>query len=113
GVDWHAHHSWPMFVGGLPAQPLMGIRGFVHLSVLHPLLNPVLTTTFRVTTSTTKNAAFIARMATPAGRADRNRMAAELTAFYAAFSAGSCSPGIPPAAYAAGIAAALVFLGGP
>jgi hypothetical protein len=108
----HAHHSWPMFAGGLPVQPLMAINGNLHLSILHPtLLDPFLKARFGITRSIALNAAFIASLS--ADRKLRNRLAAELTAFYVGFSAGSCSPGIPPTVYGSGIGASLLFHGGP
>jgi hypothetical protein len=65
---------------------------------------------FGITTSTVANAPFIARLA--ANRPLRRRFAAELTAFYVAFSASSCKPGIPPTVFGAGIGASLLALGG-
>jgi hypothetical protein len=101
-----------MFAGGLPAQPLMAINGNLHLSILHPtLLDPLLKLRFGITRSIGLNAAFIASLSVD--RKLRNRLAAELTAFYVAFSAGSCSPGIPPFVYGSGIGASLLFHGGP
>lgn len=112
----HGHHSWPMFAGGLPPQPLMGIRGVIHLSILHPgLLNPMLIATFSkdglVSNKTTANVLFIAKLRT--NRQLRNQVSAALIAFYAAFSAAECSPGIPAGVYGAGILASLLALGGP
>jgi hypothetical protein len=112
----HGHHSWPMFAGGLPPQPLMGIRGVVHISILHPrLLNPMLIATFGkdglVSNKTTANALFIAKLRT--NRPLRRQVGAALTAFYVAFSSAQCSPGIPAGVYGAGIIASLLALGGP
>jgi hypothetical protein len=108
----HGHHSWPMFAGGLAAQPLMGMRGVIHISILHPrLLNPFLTSRFGITTSTVRNAAFIARLS--ADRPLRRRLSSELLAFYLSFSGTSCQPGIPSGIYGSGILASLMAHGGP
>lgn len=110
---WHAHHTWPKFVGGCTVQPLMGVRGYVHLSILHPALYAKLKLDFpkyRITTSTIANTPFIWKLATD--RALRNKMTFKLLEFYGV-SFLAASPPIPLFAYASGIFVARMGLGGP
>lgn len=109
GFFYVGHHVWPKFVGGPEEQPLMGIFGFVHISIIHPLLNGLLTTTFNITNHTTdpKNIAFIARLRTdPALRA---QVAAVLTGFYVSLNVQTVPP-IDPRAYTPGIVTSLASL---
>lgn len=110
----HGHHTWPEYAGGLSTQPLMAVRGSVHISVLQPELDAALIAGFGkdgLTRQTGLNGPFIARLRTDRGL--RRQMAAALSFFYAGFSALHCSPGIPPPIYETGIGASLVDLGGP
>lgn len=87
----------------------MGIRSFVHLSVMHPsMLNPALLLAFPITTRTTdpKNVAFIARLRIDAAK--RLEVAAVLTGFYSTALNAVTDPPIPPSAYIPGITSSLV-----
>jgi len=108
GLRFDAHHVWPKFIGGPEKQPLMGIFSFIHLSIMHPLmLNPLLTTTFGITTRTTdpKNVAFIARLRTDS--AERLRVAGILTGFYLSLNTQT-NPPIPASAFTPGISSSFV-----
>ena len=103
GFDWHGHHSWPKFAGGAVIQPLIGVRGAVHLGILHPALLAVLVATHGITGNLTNpaNVRFIARLRTDLRF--RARVTGEMTAFYLGFSATQCDPGIPAPTYELGI----------
>jgi hypothetical protein len=103
------HHVWPKFAGGPESQPLMGIFGFVHSSIVHPGVNTLLTTTFPITTHTTdpKNITFIARLRKEP--ALRSQVALVLTGYYQ-FLNLQTEPPINPYAYVPGISSSLIYL---
>ena len=110
----HGHHSWPEYAGGLETQPLMGVRGSVHISILQPQLDAFLLAGFAkdgLTRSTGQNGPFIARLRTD--RALRRQVVAAINSFYAGFNAAYCNPPIPTVIYQSGIGATLTDLGGP
>jgi hypothetical protein len=110
----HGHHTWPEYAGGLSAQPLMGVRGSVHISILQPQLDAFLIAGFAkdgLTRSLAQNGPFIARLRTD--RALRRQMVAAMNSFYAGFNAAYCNPQIPLVIYQSGIGATLMDLGGP
>jgi hypothetical protein len=110
----HGHHTWPEYAGGLSTQPLMGVRGSVHISMLQPQLDAFLIAGFAkdgFTRSLSQNGPFIAHLRTD--RALRRQMVAAMNSFYAGFNAAYCNPQIPPVIYQSGIGATLMDLGGP
>ena len=110
----HGHHTWPEYAGGLETQPLMGVRGSVHISILQPQLDAFLLAGFAkdgLTRSTSQNGLFIARLRTD--RALRRQMVAAINSFYVSFNAAYCNPPIPTVIYQSGIGATLTDLGGP
>jgi hypothetical protein len=105
----HGHHVWPQFVGGPTVQPLMSIRGTVHISIVHPSLNRLLQGTARamghtISTHThtrdPRNIAFVDHL-----RRDLRRRAifsGAVTGYYTGLNAAT-RPAIPAAAYLRGI----------
>jgi len=103
----HGHHVWPQFVGGAPAQPLMSIRGTVHVSIVHPSLNGLLLLTARgmghtISTHTTdpRNIAFVAHLRRDIRR--RGTYSGVMAGYYAGLNMVT-HPSIPAAAYLRGI----------
>lgn len=103
----HGHHTWPRFVGGPVVQPLMSIRGTVHISTVHPTLNSFLLLTARglghtISTRTTdpRNIAFVVHLRR--NIRDRSLYAVGMSGYYAALNRFAHPP-IPAAAYLRGI----------
>ncbi|MEX2592046.1 MAG: DUF4157 domain-containing protein [Anditalea sp.] len=105
GFTWHAHHSWPKFLGGWPGQRLMGIRELVHISIVHPALLVYLKSLGhnvlgnQPATHPT-NATFVLKLRTDL--AFRGLVMAELIAFYTLINQKT-EPQIPANAYTFGI----------
>jgi hypothetical protein len=104
----HGHHAWPRFVGGPTVQPLMSIRGTVHISIVHPSLNLLLQGTARAMghtisthTSDPRNIAFVAHLRSNLRR--RAVFSGAMTGYYTGLNAVT-RPAIPAAAYLRGIA---------
>ena len=105
GFVWHAHHSWPKFLGGMVNQPLMGIRESLHLSVMHPALLVYLkglghNVLGNQPATDPTNALFVSKLRTD--MTFRSLVMAELIAFYKLFNVKSDVP-IPANAYMLGI----------
>jgi hypothetical protein len=98
----HGHHVWPKFVGGPEKQPLMSIRGFVHISTVHPILQATAAAMgYRITNQTRHNQAFIQHLHN--NIADRRIFADVLTGFYGANLNAITHPRIPAPAYSRGV----------
>jgi hypothetical protein len=113
GMAWHGHHTWPKFVGGADAQPLMTVRGALHISILHPALLAFLKAAgHNITTAETSpaNQVFITRLRTDA--AFRQQVALELKLFYQLVNTQT-DPQMPANAYEKGIDYSRRALGGP
>lgn len=101
-IMWHAHHPWPMYIGGTVDQPKMGVRHSLHIQFLHPTLLKYLQEEFpEITSQESTNEDLVAKL-----RIDKNlrqKLSLKLKKFYLNILNTLTDPGIPPEAYARGI----------